>query len=179
MKCPNCNSTDHDPRAKFCHVCGVPLPTGSVNHQNIWRRIQPDLNNISIIKLVGCLVVVILITLLYVFGGEYSKKKTQIINRMPIENVAKKEIYPQDISGYYFVRMMEGREDVNATIKIYANNNEFFMNVYSACITKQYSFSYDPSNGEIASNELGMGKARIKELTNEIEITFEGWKLVK
>ena len=25
MKCPNCNETDHEPNAKFCHVCGTPL----------------------------------------------------------------------------------------------------------------------------------------------------------
>ena len=25
MKCPNCNETDHEPTAKFCHVCGVKL----------------------------------------------------------------------------------------------------------------------------------------------------------
>jgi len=26
MKCPNCNETDHEPSAKFCHVCGAKLP---------------------------------------------------------------------------------------------------------------------------------------------------------
>lgn len=25
MKCPNCNETDHEPTAKYCHVCGVLL----------------------------------------------------------------------------------------------------------------------------------------------------------
>lgn len=25
MICPNCNTTDHEPRARFCHVCGVRL----------------------------------------------------------------------------------------------------------------------------------------------------------
>lgn len=26
MKCPHCNETDHEPTAKFCHVCGAKLP---------------------------------------------------------------------------------------------------------------------------------------------------------
>ena len=25
MKCPNCNETEHEPTAKYCHVCGAPL----------------------------------------------------------------------------------------------------------------------------------------------------------
>ena len=25
MKCPNCNATDHEPGAKYCHMCGSPL----------------------------------------------------------------------------------------------------------------------------------------------------------
>ena len=25
MKCPNCNATDHEPGARFCHKCGHPL----------------------------------------------------------------------------------------------------------------------------------------------------------
>ena len=29
MKCPNCNETDHEPSAKFCHVCGAKLPVMS------------------------------------------------------------------------------------------------------------------------------------------------------
>lgn len=27
MKCPHCNETDHEPTAKFCHVCGMALRT--------------------------------------------------------------------------------------------------------------------------------------------------------
>ncbi len=26
MICPNCNETEHEPNAKFCHVCGAELP---------------------------------------------------------------------------------------------------------------------------------------------------------
>ena len=178
MKCPNCNSTDHDPWAKFCHVCGGPLQTESSNNQNSWQLLWTNLNNKTVKKWAWCLIVVIILILLCVFLGSLFKKKIYL-NRTPIENITKKESYPQDISGNYFVRMMDGRNDVNATIKIYTNNSEFIMNVYSASFTKQYSFVYDPSNGEIVSRELGMGKARIKELTNETEITFEGWKLVK
>lgn len=29
MKCPNCNSSDHELGAKFCHVCGWPLSVSS------------------------------------------------------------------------------------------------------------------------------------------------------
>lgn len=25
MKCPHCNETDHEPTAKYCHVCGYEL----------------------------------------------------------------------------------------------------------------------------------------------------------
>lgn len=28
MKCPKCNETDHEPTAKYCHVCGTSLAKG-------------------------------------------------------------------------------------------------------------------------------------------------------
>lgn len=108
-----------------------------------------------------------------------SSKETPLPKETAIERKADMGSYPQDITGNYFVRMMNGQNDVNATIKISKEGCEYAMKVYSSYITKKYAFSYDPLNGEIASGELGMGKVRVKELTNEIEITFEGWELVK
>ena len=40
MKCPNCNETDHEPSAKFCHVCGAKLavisPTTEKSSTGAW-----------------------------------------------------------------------------------------------------------------------------------------------
>lgn len=36
MKCSNCNATDHEPNARFCHICGNLLNTVSINE--ITRR---------------------------------------------------------------------------------------------------------------------------------------------
>ena len=32
LKCPNCNATDHEPGAKFCHKCGMPLISDEDNY---------------------------------------------------------------------------------------------------------------------------------------------------
>ena len=133
----------------------------------------------SIMKwIIGAVILILLILLYMLFNSAFSKEES-----LPEETTAERAVdttsYHQDITGNYFVRMMNGSENVNATIKIYNEGSEYAMNVYSSNITKKYSFSYDPSNGDIISKELGTGKVIIKELTNEIEITFEGWKLVK
>lgn len=33
MKCPNCNETEHEPTAKYCHVCGTKLKTNDNNSE--------------------------------------------------------------------------------------------------------------------------------------------------
>ncbi len=128
---------------------------------------------------IGAVILILLLILLYMlFNSIFSKEKT-LPKETTVERIVNITSYPQDITGNYFVRMMNGSENVNATIKIYNEGSEYAMNIYSSNITKKYSFSYNPSNGEIISEELGTGKVRLKELTNEIEISFEGWKLVK
>lgn len=128
--------------------------------------------------IIGAAILIILILLYFLLNSLFSKEES-----LPQETTVERKVdttsYPQDITGNYLVRMMNGSENVNATIKIYNEGSEYAMNVYSSKITKKYSFSYNPSNGDIISKELGTGKVKIKELTNEIEITFEGWKLVK
>lgn len=126
----------------------------------------------------GAAFLILLILLYTVLNSVFSKEKT-LPKETTIERKVETASYPQDITGNYFVRMINGSENVNATIKIYNEGSEYAMNVYSSNITKKYTFSYNPSNGEINSQELGRGKVRIKELTNEIEIKFEGWILVK
>ena len=128
---------------------------------------------------IGIIIIILLVLMYMLISSILSKEKTSSMKETTIERTVDKVSYPQDITGKYFVRMMKGREDVNATIKIYNEGSEYAMNVYSSNITKKYIFSYDSSTGEILSRELGTGTVRIKELTNEIEITFEGWKLVK
>ena len=127
---------------------------------------------------IGAVIVILLILLYMLFNSVFSKEES-LPEQTTVERTVDTTSYPQDITGNFFVRMMNGSENVNATIKIYNEGSEYAMNVYSSNITKKYSFSYNPSNGEITSEELGTGKVRIKELTNEIEISFEGWKLVK
>lgn len=87
--------------------------------------------------------------------------------------------FPNDISGNYMVRMKNGRNDIYASAKVYRDASGYVLNVFSSNITKKHKILYDPSTGVIDSDELGRGKARIKEYTNEIEITFEGWELLK
>jgi hypothetical protein len=127
---------------------------------------------------IGASILILLILLYMVLNSVFSKGKS-LPEQTTVERTVDTTSYPQDITGNFFVRMMNGSENANATIKIYNEGSEYAMNVYSSKITKKYTFSYNPSNGEIYSQELGRGEVRIKELTNEIEITFEGWKLVK
>ena len=97
----------------------------------------------------------------------------------PSEYAVNEETVPRDISGVYFPREMNGSDQTNASVEILYKDSQYEMNVYTTNITRRYTFSYNISNGEIYSEQLGTGKARIKNLTNEIEITFEGWILVK
>jgi len=150
---------------------------GTANNRQGTRR--GSVKNGSITKWVIGAIVIILLILLYMLFHYVSSKEKSLPKETTIESTAETVLYPQDITGNYFVRMMNGNENVNATIKIYNEGSEYAMNVYSSSITKKISFSYNPSNGEIISKELGTGEVKIKELTNEIEITFEGWKLVK
>ena len=152
------------------------------NQQNT-QRPSPNRSCITCNKTIkkwfwGIIVLTSLFLLCILFHSIITKRPS-LSDDIPIERKIYAESYPQDITGNYFVRMMKGREDVNATIKIYNEGGEYAMNVYSSNITKKYTFSYDSSTGEIISQDLGKGTIRIKELTNEIEITFEGWKLVK
>ena len=89
-----------------------------------------------------------------------------------------KEKYPQDISGYYTVRKIPGTTNYKS-VEILNKQTGYELNVYSSDITRRYYIYYNPSNGIINSDELGQGKARIIKITNEIEITFEGWEIVK
>ena len=98
---------------------------------------------------------------------------------MSIERISRWVSFPQDLSGNYIARRINGRNDISAAVKVYNEGNRYAMNVYSPNITRKYTFFYDPSNGVVVSNELGMGKAIIKEYTYETEITFEGWELLK
>lgn len=97
----------------------------------------------------------------------------------PSEYAVREEMVPHDISGIYFPREMNGSNQANASVEILYKDGQYEMNVYTTSITRRYTFSYNLSNGEIFSEQLGTGKARINNLTNETEITFEGWKLVK
>ncbi len=90
-----------------------------------------------------------------------------------------KEKYPQDISGYYTVRKITGTTNNKNSVEILNIQNGYELNVYSTGFTRRYHIYYNPSSGIITSNELGEGKARIIRLTNEIEITFEGWEIIK
>jgi len=109
------------------------------------------------------------VSLVFLRGGDSSHESKQ---PAPIS-------YPQELEGNYMVRKMNGNDDMNATIKVYYEGEGYAMNVYSSMTTRKYTFSYNPSTGEIDSEVLGKGRARIKEYTNETEITFEGWEIVK
>lgn len=123
-----------------------------------------------------CATIVVLLTIL-LFSG--SSNESDTIGEKTLEESSIQASFPQDLSGSYIVRKMNGRDDINATVKIYHEGSGYALNVYSSNITRKYTFSYNPSNGEITSEELGVGKARIKKITNEIEISFEGWELLK
>lgn len=117
--------------------------------------------------------------LLCVLLGALCLNKSSPTRDMSIERISRWVSFPQDLSGNYIARRINGRNDINATVKVYNEGNRYAMNVYSPNITRKYTFFYDPSNGVVVSNELGMGKAIIKEYTYETEITFEGWELLK
>ena len=128
---------------------------------------------------IGIALVLILVSLLLktlLSNGRQSSSETTV------EDVRYRNEYPSEIKGSYIVRMMNGRQldirDEFITAEIYQEGEGYAMNLYSNGITQKYVFSYNPSNGELYSNELGRGQARIIELTNETEITFEGWILV-
>jgi len=95
------------------------------------------------------------------------------------EIIVEQTEFPNNLSGNYIVRIMKGNSNSNASVKVYQEGSGYAMNVYSSTITKKYTFTYNPSTGVILSDELGSGKARIKGITNEIEITFAGWELLK
>lgn len=173
-KCIYCHHSPDDPLGEE----GEKKPyLGTANYRH-GKKSKPESKDTINKMFIGVIIIVLLILLYMLFRSVFSKK-TSLPKETTIERKADLMSYPQDITGNYFVRMMKGREDVNATIKIYNEGSEYAMNVYSSNITKKYTFSYDSSNGVIISQELGRGNVSIKELTNEIEITFEGWKLVK
>ena len=95
------------------------------------------------------------------------------------ETIVEQTEFPNNLSGNYIVRKMKGNSSSNASVKVYQEGSGYAMNVYSSTITRKYTFTYNPSTGEILSDELGSGKARIKGITNETEITFAGWELLK
>lgn len=173
-KCIYCNKNPSNPVGEG----GEKKPNyGSANNRQGKWKYKVKVENIKK-WVIGAFILILLILLYMLFHSVFSKGKS-LPKETTIERKAETASYPQDITGHYFVRMMNGSENANATIKIYNEGREYAMNVYSSKITKKYTFSYNPSNGEIYSQELGRGVVRIKELTNEIEITFEGWKLVK
>ena len=95
------------------------------------------------------------------------------------ETVVEQTDFPSNLSGNYIVRKLNGDNNSNASVKINQEGSGYAMNVYSSNITRKYTFTYNPSTGEILSDELGSGRARIKRNTNETEITFAGWELIK
>lgn len=171
------------PKEKTGHYGEEPLPSKHGNRQDPKHKLKRSslVSNNTLKKLVIGICIMAALILLYILLGSLFSKTTSRPNDIIVdtEKIANIETYPQDISGNYFARKMNFRDDVNATIKIYIEGSEYAMNVYSSVITKKYIFSYDPLSGEIISGDLGNGKVRIKELTNEIEITFEGWELIK
>ena len=95
------------------------------------------------------------------------------------ETVVEHTDFPSNLSGNYIARKLNGDNNSNASVKVYQEGRGYAMNVYSSNITRKYTFTYNPSTGEILSDELGSGRARIKGITNETEITFAEWELLK
>lgn len=245
MKCPNCNATNHEESAKFCHLCGTQLresdilqinkdeyyqlchsnvrlkdllqngfaPKGShlisdteykvLNDSknsldNILRqgyapngkvligKIEYDaLNKRShggggnstrwlIVALAAVIAVLLFVVLRNTILQDNSSTKDPVAETR-IEHTN----FPTNLTGNYFVRKLSGNNNSNASVKVYQEGSGYAMNVYSSNITRKYTFTYNPSTGEILSSELGSGRARIKEITNETEITFAGWELLK
>lgn len=74
MKCPKCNETDHEPTAKYCHVCGTELqptiPTRNKNRVgNPFKRMNDAIENSGILYgLIMVLAWIIPIAIILVFG---------------------------------------------------------------------------------------------------------------
>jgi len=128
--------------------------------------------------LIIVLVSVIAVLLFLVIKNTISKENLST-DELATETRVEQTEFPNNLSGNYIVRKMKGNNNSNASVKVYQEGSGYAMNVYSSSITKKYIFTYNPSTGEILSEELGSGKARIKGITNEIEITFTGWELLK
>ncbi len=188
MKCPNCNETNHEEGAKFCHVCGCPLNDSTkqeslipdkeieIGNSNVGTVEPPIKLNISLGKyLIGLATIIAAIAL----GLMINSISTKESNANELSQKQVMTDYPQELSGNYFARKIDGETNAKAVIKIYRESEGYSLNVYSSTITRKYTFTYNPSTGEIVSDELGRGSARIKELTNETEITFTGWELLK
>ncbi len=190
MKCPNpdCNEMNHEEGALFCHVCGWPL--NDFTKQEI---VIPDKENETGDPDVGIveppikqgvsmgkyLIVLAAIIAAIALGLMINSISTKESNNKELPQKQVVTDYPKELSGNYFARKIDGVANANATIKIYREGDGYGLNIYSSTITRKYTFTYNPSTGEIVSDELGSGKARTKELTNETEITFTGWELLK
>lgn len=190
MRCPNpdCNEMNHEEGAQFCHVCGWPL-----NDSTKEEIVIPDKENengkpdVGIVEqpikqgvnmgkyLIGLAAIIFAIAL----GLMINSISTKESNDKELQRKQVTTDYPKELSGNYFARKIDGMTNANATIKIYREGDGYGLNVYSSNITRKYTFTYNSSTGEIISNELGSGKARVKELTNETEIVFTGWELLK
>lgn len=181
MKCPNCNESNHEPSAVYCHNCGAYLLKRTEPQPPVTPPLQPSVdtpstNGGSVLKwLVGIAIAIVAILLFVHLYPESSKEP----NSIEISSPKVSEVYPSELSGNYMARKIYGDDKLNATVKVYKEGSGYAMNVYSSNITRKHFFSYNPSTGEIVSEELGNGKAIIKELTKETKITFEGWELIK
>lgn len=214
MKCPNCNTIDHEEGAVFCHICGTQLrevdvvsvkkdelnrlrignarleellqrgyaPNGKIIIDNAeYNRLKsrPPGEGGNRLKWFLAAALAIIVILLVVVTrntiNNVDSKQEVIVPETVIEHTD----FPSNLSGNYIVRKLNGDNNSNASVKVYQEGRGYAMNVYSSNITRKYTFTYNPSTGEIASEELGSGRARIKGITNEIEITFAGWELLK
>ena len=246
MTCPNCNSTNHEEGAIFCHICGTQLrdsrvlqigkdeynqlceskkrleallqngyapngrqlvndheynvlkdskarldgilrqgyaPTGKViidnTEYNSLKNRHHGEGGIGLLKWLLASAFAIIVILLFVVTRNTTNNVDSKQELIVPETVVKHTDFPSNLSGNYIVRKLNGDNNSNASVKVYEEGGSYAMNVYSSNITRKYTFTYNPSTGEIASDELGSGRARIKGITNEIEITFAGWELLK
>ena len=123
--------------------------------------------------------VAVIAVLLFLVIRNTIPKDNSSTNGFATETRVEQTEFPNNLSGNYIVRKMKGNNNSNASVKVYQEGSGYAMNVFSSTITQKYTFTYNPSTGEILSDELGSGKARIKGITNETEITFAGWELLK
>jgi len=245
INCPNCNATDHEEGAIFCHICGtklretdvVPikidelhrLRTGNARLEVIlqngfapggchlvndadYKALNDSTNRLNTIlrqgyapdgkvliskteydelkkrshqrgvysaKWLSVVAVAVIAVLLFIVIRNTISNDNSSTERFIEETRVDYSEKTKNLSGNYIVRKMNGDNNSNASVKIYQEGNGYAMNVYSSNITRKYTFTYNSSTGEITSEELGSGRARIKGITNEIEITFEGWELLK